>query len=90
MSGKVIISLLFQDGECKESSDITIPCDKLGFKDLMESLIAKSQMHVAEPENQAEFMCLECGHKFYSAHAAEAAAFGDGCPDCGGSDIEVA
>ena len=90
MSGKAIISLLFQDGEYKESSDITIPCDKLGFKDLMESLIVKSQVHIAAPENQPEFVCLECGHKFYSAHAAEAAAFGDGCPDCGGSDIEVA
>ena len=90
MSGKVVISLLFQDGECTESSDITISCDKAGFKDLMESLIVESQMHIDAPEKQPEFICLECGHKFYSARAAEAAAFGDGCPDCSGSDIEVA
>lgn len=37
-----------------------------------------------------EFICLECGHLFYSVEAAEMAAFGDeGCPGCGGSDIEV-
>jgi hypothetical protein len=35
------------------------------------------------------FACCECGHKFYSAAAAERASFGDsGCPGCGGSDID--
>lgn len=35
------------------------------------------------------FQCLECGKKFYSAKAAEKASFGDeGCPGCGGSDID--
>jgi rRNA maturation endonuclease Nob1 len=33
--------------------------------------------------------CQECGHRFPSAAAAERAAFGDdGCPGCGGSDID--
>src|SRR6266404_67524 len=36
------------------------------------------------------FACMECGKKFYSAAAAERAAFGDnGCPSCGGSDIDI-
>ena|SRR3990167_3738276 len=35
------------------------------------------------------FKCLECGRKFYTVAAAERAAFGnDGCPGCGGSDID--
>lgn len=33
--------------------------------------------------------CLECGRKFRSCHAAEKAAF-EGCPGCGGVDIDVA
>lgn len=34
--------------------------------------------------------CNECGKKFYSVKAAESAAFGDnGCPKCGGADIEA-
>ena len=36
------------------------------------------------------FMCLECGKKFYSAKSAERASMGnDGCPGCGGSDIDI-
>jgi len=36
------------------------------------------------------FACVECGKKFYSAKAAEKAAYGDsGCPGCGGSDIDL-
>ena len=35
-----------------------------------------------------EFECLECGRKFYSVKAAEKAA-DDGCPGCGGCDIEI-
>ena len=37
------------------------------------------------------FACMECGHKFKTVKAAEKAAFGDdGCPKCGGSDIDLA
>lgn len=36
------------------------------------------------------FQCQECGRKFYSTTAAERASFGDnGCPGCGGSDIDI-
>lgn len=36
------------------------------------------------------FECRECGRKFYSVKAAEKASFGDeGCPGCGGSDIDA-
>ena len=42
-----------------------------------------------EPK-QPLFQCLECGKKFYSVGAAERASFGDnGCPGCGGSDIDA-
>lgn len=42
---------------------------------------------VSQMENG--WQCLECGKKFASAAAAEKAAFGDnGCPKCGGSDID--
>lgn len=38
-----------------------------------------------------QFVCMECGHEFQTVSDAERAAFGDeGCPDCGGSDIDVA
>lgn len=93
MSGKAAISLLFQDGDYKESSNILLSCDKAGFKGLLESLIIESRKHIAKDavlEKQAEFVCLECGHKFYSVYSAEKAAFGDGCPSCSSSDIEVA
>jgi len=34
--------------------------------------------------------CQECGHPFPNVAAAERAAFGDeGCPECGGSDIDM-
>lgn len=37
----------------------------------------------------AHFHCLECGQKFRTLRAAERASFGpEGCPGCGGSDIE--
>lgn len=33
--------------------------------------------------------CQECGHHFRTIGAAEKAAFGaNGCPKCGGSDID--
>jgi len=88
--GKATITLLFEDGSIREHGDIVFSCDQAGFKTLLESVIIESRKHIRAPEKQPEFVCLECGHKFYSAHAAEAAAFYDGCLDCNGSDIEVA
>ena len=89
--GKATITLLFEDGSIREYGDIVFSCNQAGFKTLLESVVVESRKHIiAELEKQTDFVCLECGHKFYSAHAAEAAAFGDGCPDCSGSDIEVA
>jgi hypothetical protein len=33
---------------------------------------------------------MECGYKFKTVKAAEKASFGDdGCPKCGGSDIDL-
>jgi hypothetical protein len=38
---------------------------------------------------QPGFACQECGHKFRTVRAAERASFGqNGCPKCGGSDID--
>lgn len=34
------------------------------------------------------FSCMECGHKFRTVRAAEK-AFSQGCPKCGGSDIDL-
>ena len=34
------------------------------------------------------FKCLECGKKFKTTRAAEKAA-SDGCPQCGGVDIDL-
>jgi predicted nucleic acid-binding Zn-ribbon protein len=34
------------------------------------------------------FKCMECGRKFRSVRAAERAA-SDGCPGCGGVDIDL-
>jgi len=34
--------------------------------------------------------CQECGHVFRTLKAAERASFGpDGCPNCGGADIDL-
>ena len=91
--GKATITLLFEDGTTKEHGDIVLSCDQAGFKALLENLVIESRKHIAKDavlEKMPEFVCLECGHKFYSVHAAEKAAFGDGCPSCSGSDIEVA
>ena len=35
------------------------------------------------------FVCLECGYKFRSAVTAENAALREGCPSCGGIDIDL-
>lgn len=34
------------------------------------------------------FECQECGKKFYTVATAERAAY-NGCPGCGGSDIDI-
>lgn len=34
------------------------------------------------------FLCQECGRRFYTTAAAERAA-NNGCPDCGGKDIDL-
>lgn len=34
------------------------------------------------------FKCLECGRRFRTVKAAERAA-SEGCPDCGGVDIDI-
>ena len=39
-------------------------------------------------EEQKMFACLECGRKFRTANAAYRAAM-NGCPKCGGVDIDV-
>ena len=33
------------------------------------------------------FKCMECGRIFRTVRAAEKASY-DGCPNCGGSDID--
>jgi hypothetical protein len=38
--GKAIISLIFQDSNCRESSDIILACDQAGFKRILESLVS--------------------------------------------------
>lgn len=44
----------------------------------------------AKSKPEPLFACRECGHKFFTVAAAERAASGsDGCPGCGGSDIEI-
>jgi hypothetical protein len=80
--GKATITLLFEDGSIREHGDIVFSCNQAGFKTLLEFVVVESRKHITAPEKQPDL--------FYSAHAAEAAAFGDGCPDCSGSDIEVA
>jgi len=36
------------------------------------------------------FCCQECSKKFYTVKAAEAAVYGaNGCPKCGGADIDI-
>jgi hypothetical protein len=37
-----------------------------------------------------DFYCQECGYHFKTLKAAEKASFGDdGCPKCGGSDVDI-
>lgn len=43
----------------------------------------------AKGKRKALFACMECGKKFYSVKSAEKAAW-DGCPKCGGVDIDLA
>jgi hypothetical protein len=42
------------------------------------------------PKVPSGFYCQECGHAFRTVKAAERASFGpDGCPNCGGADIDL-
>ncbi len=41
-----------------------------------------------KPRRKPLFQCMECGRKFYSLTAAENAAYGDGCPGCGSTDVD--
>jgi predicted nucleic acid-binding Zn ribbon protein len=41
-----------------------------------------------KPKRVAIFACMECGKKFYCVRAAERASY-DGCPKCGGVDVDV-
>jgi len=49
--------------------------------------------HLTAPKPKARVAvakCQECGKLFYTVEAAKRAAFGDdGCPKCGGSDIDI-
>lgn len=40
-------------------------------------------------KDDAQFKCMECGRKFRTVKAAERASY-NGCPGCGGSDIDEA
>lgn len=40
-------------------------------------------------KRRALFKCMECGRPFYTVKSAERAAW-DGCPKCGGVDIDSA
>lgn len=40
------------------------------------------------PKRVALFACMECGRNFYSTATARRAA-NNGCPGCGGVDIDV-
>jgi len=54
-------------------------------------IIGQGEMTMkAKASNEAGFFCQECGHAFRTIKAAEKASFGDeGCPRCGGSDIDL-
>ena len=43
---------------------------------------------MAKAKRKPEFVCLECGKKFYTVAAAEK-AFSRGCPKCGGVDVDL-
>ena len=38
--------------------------------------------------SEAIFVCLECGEEFFSGEEAEEASL-NGCPGCGGVDIDI-
>lgn len=44
----------------------------------------------AKTAKDSGFACMECGYRFKTIKAAEKASFGpDGCPQCGGADIDL-
>lgn len=51
--------------------------------------LATNREGIMPKTNEMAWHCQECGRKFRTAKAAERAAMGDdGCPGCGGSDID--
>jgi DNA-directed RNA polymerase subunit RPC12/RpoP len=55
----------------------------------MERGITKEEVQkVLRKKKKADYICLECGKKFYSTKAAERASW-NGCPNCGGVDIDL-
>ena len=46
---------------------------------------------VAKVKASSGFACMECGHRFRTLKGAERAMLGpNGCPKCGGSDVDLA
>lgn len=43
IAGKARISLLFEDGDCKESGIIILSCNRNEFKNLLESIVMESR-----------------------------------------------
>ena len=43
----------------------------------------------SKAKRQADFICNECGKKFYTVKSAEKASY-NGCPKCNSCDIDVA
>ena len=50
---------------------------------------SQSKAGKEKSKRQALFVCLECGKEFYTVSSAEKASF-NGCPRCGGVDIDEA
>jgi hypothetical protein len=44
--GKAFISLLFQEGDYKESGNIIIACNKNEFKNLLESFVVENRKQI--------------------------------------------
>jgi len=73
-------------------ASISITYDKTELARRVHHVYAMNDT-IPAPRQQKQtsgFACMECGHKFRTVKAAERAAFGEnGCPKCGGSDIDL-
>ena len=49
---------------------------------------AQTSRDAAAPKVRGEFICMECDKDFWTTEAAERAA-SEGCPNCGGVDIDL-